>query len=332
MNDQGLKHDVMEVPVEHSEKSLKVVSSAVDSQRLIDIFLSNKSPQTIAAYRKDLKDFARFLGVEDGNIDEVARLFLSNGRGSANSFSAEYRTHLEERGLSPATINRRLSALRALVEQAGTLGLVSWELKIKGVKSTAYKDTEGPGTFKVREMLSLLESRKEKSDKKGGTIKVPRIVRDYAIVRLLYDIALRRGEVVSLDLEDVDLERCSLRVMGKGQSEKQILDLPEPTVEALQEWIDVRGDKTGALFTKGKGKRLTGTAVWYIIRNIGEEVGVTTRPHGLRHSSITACVEQFPLTDIQQFSRHKKIETVAVYADRKKKIQKKIATFVSATA
>ncbi|MGO9566613.1 MAG: site-specific integrase, partial [Desulfomonilaceae bacterium] len=152
----------------------------IDAERLAKIFLSNKSERTIAAYKKDLTDFARFLGIQDGNLDHAARRFLSTGRGGANALAAEYRDLMESRKLSPATINRRLSALRSMVEQAGTLGVVSWELKIKGPKSKQYRDTAGPGTRNVRRMLGLVRDR---DDRKG--------VRDFAILRLLYDLALR---------------------------------------------------------------------------------------------------------------------------------------------
>ena len=324
--------------VQGHDKDLGTVSRRpLDAQRLIEIFLSNKSLETITAYRKDLKDFSRFLGVADGNLDEAARLFLSHGRGRANAVAAEYRTHLEERSLSPATINRRLSALRALVEQAGTLGLISWELKIKGFKTRPYRDTEGPGTRNVRKMLDVIGILKHKKAKKAKERKPnPKAYRDYAIIRLLYDLALRRGEVVSLDVGDVDLEGRKIAIKGKGRAEKEILALPESTAHALQDWVTVRGESAGPLFTNfdraKKGDRLSGAAVYYVVRKLGKRIGINTRPHGLRHSAITACVDQFPLTDVQKFSRHKKIETVAVYADNKEGVQSKIADFVSCTA
>ena len=301
-------------------------TGGIDAERLLKIFLSNKSDRTIAAYKKDLADFARFLGIEDGNLDQAARLFLCNGRGGANASAAEYRGHLETRSLSPATINRRLSALRSMTEQAGTLGLIGWELKIKGPKSKQYRDTAGPGTRNVRRMFNIVQGRQ---DAKG--------LRDFAILRLLYDLALRRGEVVALDLEDLDLESRVIKILGKGRTEKEILTLPQPTVDALRAWLEVRGSDGVPLFTNfdraGKGGRLTGTAVYQIVRKLGQELGIKTRPHGIRHSSISACVAQFPLTDVQKFSRHKKLETVAIYVDQLDGgVQSKIADFVSRTA
>ena len=72
-------------------------------------------------------------------------------------------------------------------------------------------------------------------DKKG--------VRDRAILRLLFDLGLRRGEVTSLDLEDLDMEGKRYPVTGKGDTEKTLLSLPETTCKALSEWVSSRGDE-----------------------------------------------------------------------------------------
>ena len=315
--------DLTEISTSHQ---MFQFAGRIDTERLVKIFLSNKSERTVTAYKKDPSDFARFLGIQDGNLDHAARLFFSNRRGGANALAAEYRGHLESRRLSPATINRRLSALRSMVEQAGTLGLIGWELKIKGPKSKQYRDTTGPGTRNIRRMFNIIQARR---DAKG--------LRDFAILRLLYDLALRRGEVVSLDLEDIDLETGIVKILGKGRTEKEILTLPQPTIEALRSWLGVRGGGAGPLFTNfdraGKSGRLTGTGVYQIVRRLGNELGIKTRPHGIRHTSISACVAQFPLTDVQRFSRHKKLETVAIYVDQLDGgVQSKIADFVSRTA
>src|SRR5271157_1780747 len=110
MYDLTLKYEVDGHPVVHTEKSPTLLQRTVNPQRLIDIFLTNKSDETIKAYRGDLKDFSRFIGIKDGKPDEAAYLFLSNGRGIANALAAEYREYMETKRLSPATVNRRLSA------------------------------------------------------------------------------------------------------------------------------------------------------------------------------------------------------------------------------
>ena len=174
------------------------------TRRLIEAFLSGRNERTIQAYSQDLEDFRAFVGVDD--TDQAARWLLSRGPGEANALGLGYKTHLLDRGLQPATVNRRLAALRSLVKLARTLGMVMFGLEVQNVKGQAYRDTTGPGIQGIRAILSELASR---PDAKGK--------RDLAILRLLYDLGLRRGEVVALDVEDVDLEGDRLWVLGQGQ-------------------------------------------------------------------------------------------------------------------
>jgi len=71
--------------------------------------------------------------------------------------------------------------------------------------------------------------------------------------------------VASLDVEDVDIDRATLAVRGKGRTSRQVLSIPEATRSALQAWLDVRGETTGPLFTNfdraKNGKRLTGVSL-----------------------------------------------------------------------
>jgi integrase/recombinase XerC len=229
-----------------------------------------------------------------------------------------------ERGLSPATINRRLAALRSLVKVAGTLGIVPWNLEVSNVKSKAYRDTRGPGQDGFRRLLGEVEARR---DRKG--------MRDRAILRLLYDLALRRGEVVGLDLNDVDLEAGKLAVLGKGRTEKQLVTLPEPTKNALRGWIVVRGTEPGPVFVNvdraGKGCRLTGCGLYYLVRKAGKDAGLTTRPHALWHSAITAALDlsRGDIRAVQKFSRHSDPRTLNVYDDNRADMAGEIARKVA---
>src|SRR5437868_321303 len=85
---------------------------------LVASFLAGRNRRTLEAYRRDLENFCRFLGVE--GIDAAAQTLLAFPRGEANAVALAYRTHLVERGLQAATINRRLAALRSLVKLANT--------------------------------------------------------------------------------------------------------------------------------------------------------------------------------------------------------------------
>jgi site-specific recombinase XerC len=211
---------------------------------LLAAFFGSLSPNTVEAYRRDLYDFAADLGVAD--VDTVARRLLGGTHGEANGLALAYRSHMIGAGRSPATINRRLSALRSLNALARTLGLVSWTLEVRNVKSEAYRYTRGP---QLDGVMALLAAAKRQAGTKA--------VRHVAMIRLLYDLTLRRGEVVRIDLADVDVAGRRLWVLGKGRREKAPLTLPDATLAAITSWIAARGGAAGPLFTHlditGKG-------------------------------------------------------------------------------
>ena len=78
--------------------------------------------------------------------------------------------------------------------------------------------------------------------------KDPKSMRDRALLRCLFDLGLRRAEVLGLDLEDLDREVGTVAVLGKGRTAKMKLTLPPETKKALEAWIGVRGVVPGPLF------------------------------------------------------------------------------------
>ena len=298
--------------------------AAVDAVRsaIVEAFLAGRSPRTLEAYRADLLDFARFLGVE--GAEEASRVLLSGGRGEANATAHGYRADLLVRGLAPATVNRRLAALRSLVKLARLFGMVVYHLDVESVKSQSYRDTRGPGREGVRRLLAELDRRTSPMSK-----------RDRALVRLLHDRGLRRGEAVALDLEDVDIEAGTVRIVGKGRTEKETLTLPDPTASALSAWIGVRGTAPGPLFTNfdrsGKGGRLTGRSVARILAGIGDKVDVKVRPHGLRHAGITEALDATGgnVRAVQKFSRHRDLRVLSVYDDNREDLGGEVARLVA---
>lgn len=297
-----------------------------DAQGLLDSFLSGKSERTIEAYRRDLEDFQKFMRAETER--EAAKRFLSGSLGEANSIALQYRKHLTERGLQSTTINRRLAALRSLSQMGRTLGMISWTLEVKNQKVEAYRDTRGPGIDNFKKILSLTEAR---GDAKG--------IRDKVILRLLFDLGLRRGEVVALDVADLDVERKSIHVMGKGRTQKTELSLATPTIAAMIAWLKVRGESPGPLFLnldrakKGDG-RISGTSIYRLVKGLGEKIGIKTRPHGIRHSAVTEAVKKaqtngMDIEEVLDFSRHSDVRTLMIYRDRERNVQGKLSELVA---
>lgn len=293
--------------------------------RLLAAFFAGRNPRTLRAYRQDLEDFRAFTGT--ATAEDAGRLLLEHGHGEANGLALAYKAHLLERGLSPATVNRRLAALRSLVKLGRTLGFVAWALEVESVKSEAYRDTKGPGRAGVRLVLERLA---EAAGAKGA--------RDRAVVRLLFDLGLRRGEACSLRLEDLDLAAGTVAVLGKGRTERASLTLPAPTLAALEAWLAVRGSAPGPLFVNfdraGKGEGLTGRSLHRIVRELGRAVGLALRPHGLRHAAIT---EALDLTNgnvraVQRFSRHRDLRVLNRYDDNREDLGGEVARLVAASA
>ena len=288
--------------------------------RLLEAFFAGRNPRTLAAYRADLEDFRAHTGA--ANIGEAAGQLLSASHGEANAAALAYKANLVDRGLQAATINRRLAALRSLVKLANTLGLVPWTLAVENVKSQAYRDTRGPGRDGFAAILEAAQA------KRGD-----KALRDVALLHLLHDIGLRRGEAVRLDVSDLAGDRIS--VLGKGRSQKQPMTLPEPTKAALDAWLEVRGSEDGPLFLNfdraRKGKRLTGSAVYYIVSELGLKAGLTVRPHGLRHLAITSALDltNGDVRAVQKFSRHKDMRVLNLYDDNRQDLAGDVARLVA---
>lgn len=295
------------------------------ASRLVEVFLSGKSERTLRAYRADLADFAVFLGVKDAQA--AAAALLSRGHGAANELALSWRGALLGRGLTPATVNRRLAAVRSLVKLARTLGMVPWSLELAGVPSVKYRETKGPGRMGFRSVLDLAEA---DTTAKG--------LRDRVVLRLLWDLALRREEVVSLNVDNVDLCAGTVSILGKGRRERETLTLPASTLAAIRAWLAVRGAAPGPLVVNmdrhTKGERLTGAGLYYLVQTLGRRVGLTIRPHGVRHAAITEALERTGgnVRAVQRFSRHRDLRTLTTYDDNRADLAGDVAALVAGAA
>lgn len=290
-------------------------SLAGAAARLVRAWLNGRSPNTVAAYGRDLRDFADFLG--EPTLDAAAARLIREGQGAANFCALEYRAALESRALSPATISRRLAALRSLVRVAGLLGVVEWRLDAAGPRVLPFKDTRGCGFAGYCAMLRAAAAQRDPTKAR----------RDVALMRCLGDLGLRRAEVSALDVADLDLKGERVAVLGKGAGrEKQWVTLPGPTITAIRGWLAARAGRglpaDGPLFLnldrRDRKRRLMGSGLYRVVRYLGERAGVQgARPHGVRHAAVT---EVLALTNgnlraAQRFARHRDPSTTMKYDD-----------------
>lgn len=263
----------------------------------------NVAPATLIAYLTDLKQFAVYvqstLGPEAGP-EEVDRTLVRRFLGWLNV--------LQEK---KSTIARKLVALRAFYRYLLREGRV--EINPVELIRSPRQEKRLPKYLPYNEIIKILEA----------PPPTPLGLRDRALWETLYASGLRVGELVSLNLEDVDLTRGEIRVRGKGQRER-LAPLGRIAIAALKDYL-VRGrpllaakGKSGekALFLNHRGGRLTSRGVRdrldYYVKKMALAAGVS--PHTLRHCFATHMLERgADLRVVQELLGHVRLSTTQVY-------------------
>jgi integrase/recombinase XerC len=305
------------------------------SSDLLADFLGLKiSTNTRRNYGKAIADFCR--RTYDREVSEpLLSQFLSLNQPEAVYQVLQYRQQLIEAKLAPSTINVRLSALKSFVDYARQVEQCSFNLAdVTCLKVESYGDTTGIAVDGFKEMLQI----PDRSTIKG--------IRDYAILRLLWDNALRRNEICSLDVGDFD-KSGRLSILGKGKIQKSQIDLSPATTIAISQWLAARDDyrssaplscrtspvrtpdQSAPLFTsldrRSKGHRLDGSTIYRLVREFSEAAGIDkiVSPHRIRHSAITAYLDASDgnIRAAQALSRHSNLNTLNRYDDNRHKYQ-----------
>lgn len=314
----------MAIPAVVRSSQARVAAGQTRAQRLLGAFLARRSPATLRAYRGDLAAFARYLELED--VEAASEWLLSRDVGEANEAALLWQARMIEDGLSPATVNRRITAIRSLTRMGRRIGLIAWAIDVESVPQQRYRDTRGPGADNVRKMIAHVVK----------TQRGPRRARNLALLALLVDLALRRAEVLGVDLADVDLSARSVWVLRKGKTEKIRKTLTRNAADRLREWIAARGDWQGPLFTAMANgvddrKRLSPNGLYFFIKRLGNALGIDVRPHGLRHSSVTEGLDRTDgnVRAVQAHAGHSSVATTMTYDDARQDFAGEVAELVS---
>ena len=253
------------------------------------------SVNTISAYRRDLAGYLEYLGEEPAS-PELVDGFLAS---------------LYERGMRPATIARKLAAVRGFHRFLVAEGETAED-------PTRFTETPRtrmgfPKALDVHETIRLVEA--PPPDTNLG-------IRDRAMLETMYGTAVRVSELVGLDLMDIDLDTRSAMVTGKGDKQR-LVPLGRPAVEAIRAYLPVRlelcgsREDPGAVFLNARGGRLTRQGIFGIVRKHALRAGIPqTRisPHVLRHSAATHMVEGgADLRTVQEILGHASVSTTQVY-------------------
>ncbi|MDK2855144.1 MAG: integrase/recombinase XerC [Bacillota bacterium] len=258
------------------------------------------SQHTVASYQDDLQDYAAFCREQGVNPVSPPQGFLR-----------AYLANLNERGYARRTIARRLAALRSFfrfLEQATGKS----ENQAQQIRSPKLGRTL-PIFLSEDQVEALLQA---------PDTRTPLGLRDAALLEVLYATGARVGELVALNLEDVNLAVGCARVLGKGRRERIVLlggravDLLKRYLSAGRPELAKNGAPEPALFLSRLGRRLTVRQVRRLVAKYSEAAALNLHvsPHTLRHTFATHLLEHgADLRSVQELLGHASLSTTQIY-------------------
>jgi integrase/recombinase XerC len=257
------------------------------------------SPLTLSNYRRDLERIGAWRAGAGPGLDwaamtpeEVRRYVAWRHRGGAGG----------------KTLQRELSALRSLFKYLLREGRLSTN-PAQGIRAPK-TERKLPTTFEADHLCALLDQAQADD---------PLALRDRAMIELFYSSGLRLAELVSINLNDIDLEDASLEVLGKGAKSRRV-PVGVQAIAALRRWHQVRGQLASpgeaALFVSQRGHRIHPRTVeqrlqhWAVVQGAGRHL----HPHLLRHSFASHLLESSgDLRAVQELLGHANIGTTQIY-------------------
>ncbi len=256
------------------------------------------SENTLQSYRRDIEQYQSYVEKNRINYAKVTQEDIS-----------DYMEFLKEENKKESTISRSLASIRSFYQ---------FLLRNKKVKKDPTKSIESPkiekrvpSVLSSKEVELLLEQPKD-VDLKG--------IRDKAMLEFAYATGMRVTEIISLNIEDVNLEEGYVSCNGRSKSRK--IPLGSMSQKALKEYIEdarvylIKDDEENALFVNVNGTRLTRQGFWKIIKYYKEQAHIEKEitPHVLRHSFAAHLLQNgADLKAIQMMLGHSDISSTQVY-------------------
>ena len=265
----------------------------------------NLSGHTIRAYLGDLDSF--FEHLERLDVTDFSKLELSHIR--------SWLANQQVKGGARTTLSRRAVSIRLFTKWATKKGYLAKD--VGATLATPKSARTLPDVLNVADAGLAMDALATRVAEEDG----PLAKRDCAMVEVLYASGARVSELCGLDLQDIDYERHTIRVIGKGNKERTI-PLGNPAMRALDAWLkegrpSLAGEKSDrAVFLGARGKRIDQRTVRTVVYQALQalEGAVKLGPHALRHSAATHLLEGgADLRTVQEILGHASLATTQIY-------------------
>jgi len=266
------------------------------------------SPNTLDAYKNDLNQFVAFLRNKAAKEDKHQLTWENIDRSSV----LDYMVSLRERSYAPATMARKVAAIKSFFNFLVSEGTL---------KKNPTEGITGPKVGKALPKAISVED-VEKLLEEADKLSTPEAKRDKAMLELVYATGMRVSEMVGLNVRDVNLRAGFVRCFGKGSKER-IIPIHSKAIKAVKTYTDEARPRllgaTGetALFLNRRGQRLTRQGFWLILKGHAERAGIEAdiTPHVLRHSIATHLLHsgKMNLRELQELLGHANISTTQIY-------------------
>ncbi|MDR6506690.1 tyrosine recombinase XerC [Arthrobacter oryzae] len=287
------------------------------------------TPDLPAALAGAADAFGRYLEGERARSAHTVRAYLSDVHSFLSAAAADGVTDLggielstlrrwlggqSEAGMSRSTLARRAATARSFTAWAVREELLEADpaLRLKAPK----REKSLPGVLHQQQVVRVLDGLET-----AATDGAPLAVRNRAMVELLYATGVRVGELAGMDVDDLDLDRRTLRVIGKGNKERTV-PYGLPAAVAVDDWLHrgrplLAADASGpALFLGARGRRVDQRQVRAVVKDLLDALGDTaaTGPHALRHSAATHLLDGgADLRAVQEILGHSSLATTQIY-------------------
>lgn len=279
-------------------------------ERFLDSIQSERhfAANTVAAYRNDLTQLAAFVQNPD---DEGECTPIDDWSDLTDEHLIAYLVHLGQQDYASSTVARKTAAMKSFASWLQNEGITNEDAGAHVASPRV--DKYLPKAITPDDVERLLEEPTRNAGSK------PDAIRDRAMLEILYATGMRVSELVSLNVDDVDLDAGTVVCAGRS-GRIRTLPLSNRAVDALAHYLsDARrlmaNDDTQALFVNHRGGRLTRQGFWLILKSYASRVGIAhMTPHTLRHSfAVHSLRRGMDIKDVQKQLGHVSLSTTQVY-------------------